>query len=141
MIVTDVKGELSDYYKELYLNGLTDRPPLVFDPTDVEGISYDPYQLIEDDGEENVVANISSIAYSIIPYNPNQADQFWDDRERAILEAGLLYGYRIGLSFSEAMGWIANSTVTELCEELLRSNCSDPIICMLIGNILRRYLR
>lgn len=136
MVVTDVKGELSAYYKELYLNGLTDRPPLVFDPTDVEGISYDPYQLIEDDGEENVVANISSIAYSIIPYNPNQADQFWDDRERAILEAGLLYGYRIGLSFSEAMGWIANSTVTELCEELLRSNCSDPIICMLIGNML-----
>lgn len=136
VVVTDVKGELSDYYKELYLNGLTDRPPLVFDPTDVEGMSYDPYQLIEDDGEENVVANISSIAYSIIPYNPNQADQFWDDRERAILEAGLLYGYRIGLSFSEAMGWIANSTVTELCEELLRSNCSDPIICMLIGNML-----
>ena len=37
VVVTDVKGELSDYYKELYLNGLVDRPPLVFDPTDVRG--------------------------------------------------------------------------------------------------------
>ena len=136
MVVTDVKGELSAYYKELYRNGLVDRPPLVFDPTDVEGLSYDPFQLIEDAGETNVVSNISSIAYSIIPENPNTPDQFWDDRERSVLAAGLLYGYRIGLSFSEAMCWIANSTVTELCEELLRSNCSDPTICMLIGNML-----
>jgi len=134
VVVTDVKGELSDYYKELYLNGQVDRPPLVFDPMDVEGISYDPFELIEADGESNVVANIVSIAYSIIPYNPHQPDQFWDDRERAILEAGLLYGYRIGLSFSEAMDWIANCTVMELCERMLHG--SDPTVNMLLGNIL-----
>ncbi len=134
IVVTDIKGELSDYYKELYLNGQVDRPPLVFDPTDIEGISYDPFQLIEDDGEENVVANISSIAYSIIPCNPKLTEPFWDDRERAILEAGLLYGYRIGLSFSEAMCWIANCTVMELCERMLHS--SDPTVNMLLGNIL-----
>lgn len=136
MVVTDIKGELSDYYKELYLNGLVDRPLLVFNPMDVEGISYDPFELIEADGEENMVANITSIANSIIPYNPNQHDPFWDDRERAILQAGLIYGYRIGLSFSEAMCWIANNTVVELCEEMLYGKRSEPAVRMLLGNML-----
>ena len=135
MVVTDIKGELSDYYKELYLNGLVDRPPLVFNPTDMESISYDPYEFIAADGEENIGANIRSIANSIIPHDPNVPDPFWDDRERAILEAGLLYGYRIGMSFSESMCWIANCTVFELCEEMLHGNPSDPTIRMLLGNI------
>lgn len=135
MVVTDVKGELSDYYKELYLNGLVDRPPLVFDLMDMEGISYDPFEIIVADGEENMVANITSIANSIIPYNPNQPDQFWDDSERAILVAGLLYGYRIGLSFSESMCLIANNPVTELCQIMQYGNRSDPAVQMLLGNI------
>ncbi len=136
MVVTDIKGELSDYYKELYLNGLVDRPPLVFNPMDVDGISYDPFEIIEEDGEENVIANIISIGYSIIPYNPNQPDQFWDDRERAVLEAGLLFGYSLGLTFSGSMSWIANSSVIELCEEILHGNRSEPTVRMLLGNIL-----
>lgn len=135
MVVTDVKGELSDYYKELYLNGLVDRPPLVFDLMDVEGISYDPFEIIVADGEENMVANITSIANSIIPYNPNQPDQFWDDSERAILVAGLLYGYRIGLSFSESMCLIANNSVTELCQIMQYGNRSESAVHMLLGNI------
>lgn len=63
MVVTDVKGELSDYYKELYLNGLVDRPPLVFDLMDVEGISYDPFKLVEEEGKANVVPKCSEADY------------------------------------------------------------------------------
>ena len=135
MVVTDIKGELSDYYKELYLNALVDRPPLVFDLMDMEGISYDPFEIIVADGEENVVTNIGAIACSIIPFNPNQPDQFWDDSERAILVAGLLYGYRIGLSFSESMCVIANNSVIELCQIMQYGNRSDPAVQMLLGNI------
>lgn len=54
MVVTDIKGELSDYYRELYLNGVVDRPPLVFDPMDVEGVSYDPFAIIDEEGAENI---------------------------------------------------------------------------------------
>ena len=136
MVVTDVKGELSDYYKELYLNGLVDRPPLVFDPMDSESISYDPFEIIKEDEEGNTVSNILAVAYAIIPHNPHTHDPFWDDRERAILAAGLLYGYRIDLSFSETMSLIANSTVIELCEEMLHTTHSDPAVRMLLGNIM-----
>ena len=135
MVVTDVKGELSDYYKELYLEGRVDRPPLVFDPMNIEGISYDPFELIEADGEENVVANINAIAYSIIPANPQEREPFWTDRERAIIEAGLLYGYRLGLSFSESICWIANSTIADLCKSMLDDNYADPTVRLLLGDM------
>ena len=137
MVVTDVKGELSDYYTELYQNGRVDRPPLVFNPMNVEGISYDPFAIVDEDGEANVMSNISAIVYSIIPDNPNQsADPFWNDAERAILQAGLLYGYRTGLSFSESICWIATSTVAELCDKMAEGDRPDPTVCMLLGDIL-----
>lgn len=35
LLATDIKGELSDFYKELYRDGLVKRPYLIFDPMQV----------------------------------------------------------------------------------------------------------
>lgn len=43
MCVTDIKGELSEFYKELFLQGRVTRPYLIFASSDKEGPSYDPF--------------------------------------------------------------------------------------------------
>ena len=42
MCVTDIKGELSEFYARHYIPGL-DRPFYIFDPENLDGPSYDPF--------------------------------------------------------------------------------------------------
>lgn len=79
---TDIKGELSDFYKELYEKRLVTRPFIVFDPMNPECPSYDPYDWLIRDGEANLVSNIWEIALAIIPVLPNDIQPFWAEAER-----------------------------------------------------------
>lgn len=50
IVATDIKGELSSYYRKLYEAGIVKRPFIVFDPLDIDGISYDPFWWLKEGG-------------------------------------------------------------------------------------------
>ena len=126
---TDVKGELSRAYQEFYWSSFRQgnfaRPYIIFDPTQLDGPSYDPLWWVLHDCEENLISNIREIAHAIIPALPNDKDPFWLDTERDIFSAALLHYFKLGLSFSEIVCKIMNFTLSQLCEDLKGSDYSQ----------------
>lgn len=131
LCVTDVKGELSEYYQELYQFGFVTRPYIIFDPMDTEGPSYDPFWWLLMDGPDNLFSNILEIALAIMPIMPEDKQPFWVETERGVFAAALLYYFGLGLSFSEAMCLIVKQPTSTLCEELAQSD--DVRVLILIG--------
>ena len=130
--VTDIKGELSEFYARNYEPG-QDRPFYTFDPENLEGPSYDPFDFLLRDGEANLVSNIEEMASIIIPQRPDAREPFWDDAERALLTAALLHYFKLGLSFSQTLCLILNSTASSLCSEL--DGITDIREKMFIGSL------
>lgn len=120
--VTDIKGELSDCYEQLSQNGCVTRPYLVFDPTDPEGPSYDPFGWLMQDNENSLIENLYDIAFAMLPEIPNDNQPFWANMERNAFMAALLYYFKLGLSFSEAITMILSQPISELCEKMAGSN-------------------
>lgn len=122
---TDVKGELSKHYVDLsdklYHHGIITRPPIIFDPTQIDGPSYDPFWLLSKDSPENLYNNIRDIALAIIPTIPDDKEPFWVQSEQDVLTAALFQYFKYGLSFSEALLAIVGQSVFTLCEELAQS--------------------
>lgn len=128
---TDVKGELSKCYEELFQKGTVTRPYIIFDPTQIGGPSYDPFWWLLQDSSDNLVSNIWEIALAIIPVLPSDNQPFWAETERAVFAAALLHYFSLGLSFSQTMCKIAKSATSELCEALKESE--DIRVKMLLG--------
>ena len=130
---TDIKGELSGFYAELYHCGLVDRPCIIFNPMQIDGPSYDPFWLLEHDSADNLFNNVKEIAIAIAPVLPDDKQPFWAETEQGVLTAALLHYFKCGLSFSETMCKIISSTMSKLCEELLESQ--DIHVRMALGEI------
>lgn len=130
---TDVKGELSEFYKKLYQQGLVTRPYTIFDPMEMDGLSFDPFWFPLQDSEDNLFSNIREIAIAIAPVMPDDKQPFWAETEQSVLAAALLHYFKLGLSFSEAMCRILSSTMSGLCMELLQSR--DVRIRVLLGEM------
>jgi type IV secretory pathway TraG/TraD family ATPase VirD4 len=134
---TDVKGELSDFYadlsKKLFQQGTILRPYIIFDPTQIDGPSYDPFWWLTQDDSSNLINNIQEIALAIIPIQADVKEPFWPDTERGILAAALLYYFQLGLSFSETVCKILEQPLSSLCEELFRSD--DVLVRMILGQM------
>ena len=132
MCVTDVKGELSKAYADAYQVG-KNRPYLIFDPMCPDGPSYDPFGWLLQDDEKNLISNIREIVLEILPDLQEVKEPFWCQTEQAVFEAALLYCFKLGLSFSEAVCKILKSTLSALCEEMLKAQ--DVTIQILLGEI------
>jgi len=134
---TDIKGELTERYqkfiKEAGIVGMAPRPYIVFDPLCRDGPSYDPFWWLLQDGEDHLVNNVKEIAYVIIPDRPDDPQPFWNESERGVLEAALIYFFRQALSFSEAMCKILEGPVSQLCMELAESG--DVLVKMILGQM------
>lgn len=130
---TDVKGELSDFYAELYHRGLAARPYVIFDPMQIDGPSYDPFWLLAHDSVDNLFNNVKEIAIAIAPVLPDDKQPFWAETEQGVLTAALLHYFKCGLSFSETMCKIVSTTISKLCEEL--SESQDIQVRMALGEI------
>lgn len=135
MCVTDIKGELSDFYARLYDQGLVERPYIIFDPMqpDDDAYSYDPFYWLQKDGEENLVSNIWELVLAIIPIPQDDKQPFWVQTEQGILAAALLYYFQSGMSFSRAISLIVKSTVNEL-SQMIKDN-GDNNAKMFLGEI------
>ena len=130
---TDIKGELSGFYAELYHCGLVDRPCIIFNPMQIDGPSYDPFWLLQHDSADNLFNNVKEIAIAIAPVLPDDKQPFWAETEQGVLTAALLHYFKCGLSFSETMCKIISSTMSKLCKELLESQ--DIHVRMALGEI------
>lgn len=129
---TDLKGELSGRYAELYRSGSVTRPYLIFDPTQVEGPSYDPFWWLLEDSASNLVSNIWEIVLAIVPAAMEDNQPFWIESEQALFAASLLYYFKLGLSFSETICEILSTGISSLCERLTASE--DIQVRMFLGN-------
>lgn len=128
---TDIKGEFSDWYGELYQCGLVSRRHIVFDPMQVDGPSYDPFWWLLKDDQSNLFNNVMELAIAIAPVSPEDKQPFWAETEQGVLAAALLYYFKLGLSFSETMCVILSSSTTDLCKTLTQSG--DVSVKMLLG--------
>ena len=124
--VTDVKGELSEYYKNLYEIGVVKRPYLIFDPVRENSIGYDPFFWLSQDDPNNLVGNLWEIIYALLPSPIYENEPFWTQSEQALLFAALLYYHKLDISFSDAILLILDSNVMVLCEEILNSDTPLP---------------
>lgn len=125
MCVTDIKGELSDFYIQLFQQGAVTRPYIVFDPFQIEGLSYDPFYWLEQDDELNLMLNIQELVLTLIPVQPNDIQPFWVETEKGVCTAALLHYFRAGLSFSEAIALITALPLTELVNCLMDEGRDD----------------
>ena len=132
MVVTDIKGELSQHYKKYY-NPAVDRPFKVFDPTNPSGYSYDPFELMLHCDDTDIVSQITSIASIVIPDRKDIRDPFWDKAERSLFEAALIHYFRLGLSFSETICRVLALDAISLSSEI--KNHGDPLANMFVGLI------
>ena len=132
MCVTDIKGELSKVYADAYQPD-RNRPYLIFDPMCPDAPSYDPFGWLLQDSEENLISNIWDIVLTLLPDLPEAKEPFWYQTEQAVFAAALLYCFKQGLSFSEAMCKILKSSLSALCKEMLKTK--DTAIQVLLGEI------
>lgn len=130
---TDIKGELSNFYVEQYRQGAVIRPYIIFDPTQMDSPSYDPFWLLSQDGENNVFNDVCDLARIIAPVSPEDREPYWAETEQGVLAAALLHYFNCGLSFSEAMCRTLSVPMRDLCDELTKD--PDPHIRMLLGEM------
>ncbi|OUN86083.1 hypothetical protein B5G06_00820 [Flavonifractor sp. An52] len=129
---TDIKGELSKRYEVLYQSGTAVRPYLIFDPTQTDGPSYDPFWWLLEDSASNLMSNIWEIVLAIVPAAMEDNQPFWVESEQALFAASLLYFFKLGLSFSETVCEIMSTDISSLCETI--SVSEDVQVKMLLGS-------
>lgn len=134
---TDIKGELSAHYKRLSeyaaQNGSEMRPAIVFDPSQVTSLGYDPFWWILQDDPANLYTNVMDMAYTIIPEPPNDNQPFWIQSEQSVLAAALLYYFDLGLSFSECLCALLSTTLSTFLQNV--KNCNNHLANTLLGQI------
>ena len=130
---TDIKGELSNHYAQLFRQGCVTRPHIIFDPTEPGSPSYDPFWWLLSDDESNLLSNIWDIVRSIIPLSPEDKQPFWVETEQGVFAAALLHYFQCGLSFSESVSMIVSESISALTSTLCAS--SDLRIRALLGEI------
>lgn len=121
-VALDFKGELSRHYQHLLLKGQVKRKCIVFDPFD-GNTSYESYALLKSD-KVNFVQNVGEIVNINIPKSLNDPNSYWIDLARNLLSAAIVYYSSIGLDFIETTIMAVDTSVSELCHKIIRSNCS-----------------
>lgn len=133
LCVTDIKGELCNYYAKLYASGIVKRPYIVFNPFKYS-IAYDAFYCLGQDGVENLTRQIWEIVRAIIPDIPNDNQPFWSETEQGILAAAIHYYFKLGLNFSDTLIAIVSMSTTDLVKKIIQGN--EDISKMYLGEIL-----
>jgi len=123
----DIKGELTNRYKQLLAEGKVSRPYKVINllATDDELVdSYDPYYILHKADENYLVQYARELAQSIITMPHDERDKFWKMSAQHALTAVILYYYALGANFNETMTAILTIPLGELIEQIAGS--TDP---------------
>lgn len=120
-VVLDIKGELARHYILMKNKGITKRPYIIFDPTN-GGAHYDVYALL-DRNDQHFVQYVREIAYAIIPMPSNVREPYWINMARDFLSGAIAYYFDRGYSFIETILLMQQTSVSNLCSEIMTSNC------------------
>lgn len=121
-IALDFKGELSRHYRRLLHEGRVDRKYIIFDPFDGDA-PYESFALLKSD-KANFVQNVGEIVNINILKSLNDPNSYWIDLARNLWSAVIVYYSSIGLGFIETTIMAVDTSVSELCHKIMRSNCS-----------------
>lgn len=132
IFVTDIKGEHFSFYDNLYRNKSVKRPYIVLNLKDDSEYSIDLFWWAKNDDKSNLTDNIREIAYALVPEGYSK-DKFWEESERSILTAALLFYEKSGFSFIDAIKTIAKTSIFDLCTNL--TLCGDPDVTVLLGSV------
>ncbi len=119
--IVDIKGEL---YEKAGKEG-----DKVFNPADPNAYGYDPFAFVSSD---SMVLDINTIAAALIPDNPEAKDEFWTLEARSLLGGMLLFLFKKGLTFTEAMREIQSQNVADFVDVAVAEG--DPDVCVLLGH-------
>lgn len=122
-VILDCKGEHSSYYRYLQHQGRVKRECIIFDPI-TGGIHYDPFAILRKD-DMYFAQNAREIAYALIPTQLNDPNSYWVDMARDLLSGIIIYGFYVGLDFSETMAIAVHDSVPELCKAIIESDIDD----------------
>lgn len=134
-LAIDIKGEL---LRETASYASHKHPIKVFSfSQDSKYSRYDPFDLLRNGGEDNLVQNIRELAQAIIPVPTNMSDSFWRQAAQNILAGVLLYAYELDRSdpnaFNHAMVLIQSKPFAELID--LLSESSNDSVAMFIKHL------
>lgn len=97
-------------------------PCMIFDPTQPDGVTYDPFWWVSQDDEANLYTNIMDIVCTIIPEVPNDNQPFWVKVEQSALAAGLIYYHGLGLDFIDSLCCLLDIGLPGLCYNARKDN-------------------
>ena len=135
----DIKGELS---KNWTLVKKTNYPVKVFDfSREKKSVTfrYDPFYLLREGNQDDLVQNAREIAQAIIPIPPNVQEPFWSQAAQHVLTAVILYvcglkecdpdtGELLQGTFNDAMALIQSKPIWKLIEEISKSRNEAAIM-------------
>lgn len=122
-VALDIKGELSQHYKQLYARKQVNRPYIIFDPMQQIGC-YDPYALLDKE-DPHFVQYVRELSHAMIPRPIDVREPYWIDMARYLLSAGIIYGFSSGLDFIETMSIIGDVSTESLCKEIMKYGPSE----------------
>lgn len=116
LVCTDVKGEMSTWYKLLRRLKYVERPELIFDPEDEQCPRYDTFALI-DQFPDDKQAIISLLAMTLVPVSSDTLEpHFWDDSTRNFLKAAFVFFYNQKTGFFEAIKIMRTMPIPQLIQ-------------------------
>lgn len=134
IVATDPKGELYSYYKDLYEKGIVTREPILFDPSDEKSVKYDPYQTLRQN-DNDLMSKCIALARAIAPIPPDCRERYWPETKQAILSAGILYYYQLGITFGETLTTLISLPLEKTLKKFKES--SDIRIKQIIGSMTK----
>lgn len=134
----DIKGELSKNWPIVKEQHKCKYPVKYFDFTHEKGVKtfrYDPFYLLRNGNQDDLVQNAREIAQAIIPIAPDAYEPFWSQAAQHILAAVILYvcGLRgkdpdKSGTFNDAMTLIQSKPIWELIEKISKSDNEAAIM-------------
>ncbi len=134
LVVTDPKGELYSRYKALYDAGYVEREPVLFDPTQEHTVKYDPYWILGKN-DDYIIGNVVELAHAMIPEPVNCDEPYWVETKQAILEAVILFFYKLGLNFKETILHLMTNPLNDIIKELQGNG--DVEVNMFLGSLAK----
>ena len=118
-----IKGDLKPRIRELEAAG---RRVLTFAPSagTENTVRYDPFAGLTHHPED-AAEHMRAIAMTLCPMPPDTRDPVWILAAQTFLTGALLFYYRLGFGFHEAINRIATRSVFEVIEEIEESGCKE----------------
>lgn len=95
---------------------------------------YDPFYVFRQDGDENLIQMARELAHAIIPLPHDIAEPFWIESAQNILTGAILYYYRLGDEFIDAMIEVKTTPMKELVSiisnDKMAKACINPDVVL-----------